>query len=135
MLALQSIGYTPKNGDVVVLSTPTFRDGTPIVKRVIATGGQRLDIDYDAGVVYVDGVELEEDYLGEVMRRPTFDHYDYPVTVPEGHIFVMGDTRNNSSDSRYVEPCQSIGMVDQRCVMGRALCILFPFSRFGGVPG
>lgn len=135
MLVLQSVGYTPKNGDVVVLSTPTFRGGAPLVKRIIATGGQRLDIDYDAGVVYVDGVALEEDYLGETMRKPSFDHYDYPLTVPEGCVFVMGDNRNNSSDSRYDEFAQSIGMVDQRRVLGRAVWILFPFSRFGGVPG
>lgn len=136
MLVLQSVGYAPKSGDVVVLSTPTFRDGAALVKRVIATGGQRLDIDYGTGKVYVDGVELEEDYLGEKMREPSFvDHYDYPITVPEGCVFVMGDNRNNSSDSRYTSPSQSIGMVDQRRVLGRVLWILFPFDHFGGIAG
>lgn len=135
MLVLQSVGYSPKSGDVVVLSTPTFRGGAALVKRVIATGGQRLDIDYDAGVVYVDGVALEENYLGETMRRPSFDHYDYPITVPEGCVFVMGDNRNNSSDSRCDGFPERIGMVDQRRVLGRVCWIIFPFSRFGGIAG
>lgn len=133
MLVLQSVGYTPKNGDVVVLSTPSFRGGAALVKRVIATGGQRLDIDYGTGKVYVDGVELEEDYLGEQMKKPSFDNNDYPITVPEGCVFVMGDNRNNSSDSRYVGYGESIGMVDQRRVLGKVSWILFPFSRFGGI--
>lgn len=130
MLILQSIGYTPKGGDVVVLTPPTFRGGAAIVKRVIATGGQTVDIDYDTGTVYVDGQALEEPYLGEAMR-PAHDQFwdQYPVTVPEGRVFVLGDNRNASSDSRVPD----IGMVDQRAVLGRALWILLPFQDFGGI--
>ena len=130
MLVLQSIGYTPKGGDVVVLAPPTFRGGTPIVKRVIATGGQSVAIDYATGTVYVDGVALEEGYLGEAMR-PASDQYgtQYPVTVPEGRVFVLGDNRNASSDSRVPD----IGMVDQRAILGRVMWILMPFRDFGGI--
>lgn len=130
MLLLQSIGYTPRNDDVVVLAPSTFRNGTPIVKRVIATGGQTVDVDYDAGTVTVDGEELAEPYLGEPMRA-VYDQFidQYPVTVPEGCVFVMGDNRNASSDSRVPD----IGMVDQRCVLGRAIWIVLPFGRFGGI--
>ncbi len=93
MLVLQSLGYTPKNGDVVVLAPITFRHGTPIVKRVIATGGQEVDVDYDTGVVTVDGVALEEDYLGEPMR-PVMDQFagQYPITVPQGRLLSWGTT-------------------------------------------
>lgn len=133
LIFVWALGYEPKQGDIVVLTQEHYQEDS-IIKRVIATGGQRLDIDYDAGTVYVDGVKLEEDYLGEKMREPSFvDHYDYPITVPEGCVFVMGDNRNNSSDSRYTSPAQSIGMVDQRRVLGRVLWILYPFDRFGGV--
>ena len=130
MLILQSVGYTPRNGDVVVLTPQSFRDGTPIVKRVIATGGQKVAIDYTTGTVYVDGAALTENYLGERMKPAADQFWDqYPVTVPEGHIFVLGDNRNASSDSRVPD----IGMVDQRCVLGRALWILLPFRDFGEI--
>lgn len=131
MLILQSVGYTPRNGDVVVLTPKSFRGGTPIVKRVIATGGQTVSIDYDTGSVYVDGTALEEPYLGEPMEPPMADQFwaEYPVTVPQGHVFVLGDNRNHSSDSRVPD----IGMVNQRCVLGRAVWILMPFQDFGRI--
>jgi signal peptidase I len=121
-----SLGYTPKQGDIVVLTKTSFQEES-IIKRVIATGGQTVDIDYDAGAVYVDGVALDEDYIKEEMwdiwGGEGLDH----VTVPEGCIYVMGDNRNNSSDSRRLE----IGIVDARCVIGRAVVVLFPFSDMG----
>lgn len=130
MLILQSVGYTPRGGDVVVLTPKNFRGGTPIVKRVIATEGQTVSIDYAASTVYVDGKALEEPYLGESMT-PMPDQFEgeYPVTVPQGHVFVLGDNRNHSSDSRVPD----IGMVDQRCVLGRAVWILMPFQDFGRI--
>lgn len=128
MLLLQSIAYTPKAGDIVVLSEQSFEEGTPIVKRVIATAGQIVDIDYDAGTVYVDGVALDEPYLGEPMREPTWTTTSQHFEVPEGSIFVLGDNRNNSTDSR--DP--RVGMVDTRCVLGRAIWRLIPF---GGIEG
>ncbi len=135
MLILQSIGYTPKSGDVVVLTPEAFRDGTPIVKRVVATAGQQVDVAYDpdtgVGTVYVDGEKFPDSYLGEDMRDQVRDQFrdQYPVTVPQGHIFVLGDNRNHSSDSRVY----GIGMVDSRRILGRALWILLPFQDFGGI--
>ncbi len=128
MLLLQSIGYSPEAGDIVVLSEQSFEEGTPIVKRVIATEGQTVDLDYASGTVYVDGVVLDEPYLGEPMREPTWATNGRHFDVPEGHIFVLGDNRNNSTDSR--DP--RVGMVDKRCVLGRAVWRLIPFGGIGG---
>lgn len=128
MLLLQSAGYQPRSGDVVVLTKAFDMVTDPIVKRVIAVGGQQVDIDYDANTVAVDGRVLNEPYLGEEMLPPGYEHIDH-ISVPENCIFVMGDNRNHSSDSRYV----SLGVIDQRYVLGRALCILFPLEHFGPI--
>ena len=106
-------------GDIVVLRKENFYY-EPIVKRIIAVGGQTVDIDYSTGSVYVDGKLLEEDYINE----PTFDDegMEFPVTVDEGCIFVMGDNRNASDDSRNPR----LGIVDERYVLGRAVFLLFP---------
>lgn len=139
-MLIQRIGYIPGQGDIVVLKKDGFPyedDSEAIVKRVIAVAGQEVEIDYDANAVYVDGVALEEDYLN-------FDNVgveqfgdDYMVerdgmvyssfVVPEGCIFVMGDNRNGSTDSRYA----ALGMVDTRYVLGKAVCVFFPFARAG----
>ena len=107
-------------GDIVIIQRESFRDGEPIVKRIIATEGQTVDIDFDAGVVYVDGAALEEDYI----RQPTYleEGLEFPVTVAEGCVFVMGDNRNDSDDSRDPE----LGPVDTRQILGRAVFLLFP---------
>jgi len=123
-----SLGYTPKAGDIVVLTQPSYQKDS-IVKRVIATGGQTVRIDYNTATVYVDGVPLEEDYIKERMRVPSFGLGNYDLTVPEGSIFVMGDNRNKSADSRY----PIIGLIDERCVIGRALCVIFPFRDIRGL--
>ena len=137
ILILQSIGYTPKQGDIIVLNkyTSPVLEGKAIVKRCIAVGGQTVDIDFSEGVVYVDGEALEEDYI----REPTYtaEGTELPLTVPEGSIFVMGDNRNGSSDSRDYR----LGTVDTRYVIGKAAFLLFPgldydtekrnFSRIG----
>ena len=108
-------GY--EQGEIVILQRDDFYCGEPIVKRVIATEGQTVDIDFDAGVVYVDGTALEEPYT----REPTWtqEGTEFPLTVPEGCIFVMGDNRNDSDDSRD----SALGPVDTRCVLGRALLL------------
>lgn len=130
MLLLQSIGYTPRQGDIVVLTKPFSSVTGPIVKRVIATGGQSVKIDYDKGLVYVDGVALDEPYLVEAMRLPNNpSEQTLTAEVPEGHVFVMGDNRNGSSDSRNV----FLGTVDERYILGHALFVLLPFQNFGSI--
>lgn len=116
-----------EQGDVVVLNVPYYweRDRSLIVKRVIATEGQTIDIDYENSVVYVDGVALQEDHIKEQELRRIWDgdaELELPATVPEGHIFVLGDNRNNSSDSRFAP----VGMIDERCVLGKAWVIAIP---------
>lgn len=120
MLVLNSMLYHDyKYGDVVVLRKDSFL-AEPIVKRVIATAGQTVDIDFDSGTVYVDGAPLQEDYINEL----TFleEGTEFPLTVPENHIFVMGDNRNRSSDSRD----SNLGTIDTRYVIGRAAALAFP---------
>ena len=129
LLLLRSVGYTPAQGDIVVLRKQSFM-AEPIVKRVIATAGQHVVVDYADHAVYVDGVALNEPYINEVMNdpfSPTMTVLD--VTVPEGFIYVMGDNRNHSADSRH----QLLGVVDTRYVLGQAVWIVFPFSHFGAV--
>ncbi len=110
-------------GDIVVLTKREF-SREPIVKRVIATEGQTVDINFYTGEVWVDDVLLDEPYINE----PTVRQLDvsFPVTIPEGCIFVMGDNRNKSTDSR----ASTIGFVDTRCVLGKAVNIIWPVSRF-----
>ena len=127
-------GYEP--GDIVVLRKESFLP-TPIVKRVIATEGQVVDNDLGPGVVYVDGQRLHEDYVNE----PTFtpEGMEFPLTVPEGSVFVMGDNRNNSTDSR----SDRLGTIDQRYIIGRAVFLAVPgpdagtgirdYGRIGGI--
>ena len=130
LLFLQCAGYEPEQGDVVVLHKSFSVTSEPIVKRVIATGGQSVHIDYSTSTVYVDGEALEEPYLGEPMLQPgseSMQQTDWDI--PEGSVFVMGDNRNNSSDSRV----DSLGAVDNDYVLGKALVVLFPFSHFGSI--
>ena len=109
-----------KYGDIVILRKTGVFDNEPIVKRVIAVEGQTVDIDFAEGIVYVDGEALEEDYI----REPTYtaEGTEFPLTVPEGSIFVMGDNRNGSSDSRDYR----LGTVDTRYVIGKAAFLIFP---------
>lgn len=118
-ILVSNMFYTPKQGDVLVLRKAEFGN-EPLVKRVIATEGQTVTIDFNEGIVSVDGVPLEEDYVLEPTHR-RIDFGDF-VTVPEGCIFVMGDNRNGSTDSRD----ERIGCVDTRLVMGKALYLIIP---------
>jgi signal peptidase I len=120
LLVLNSMLYDDyKYGDIVVLRKDTFMQD-PIVKRVIATEGQKVDIDFANGYVYVDDVLLGEDYINEL----TFleEGTEFPLTVPENSVFVMGDNRNHSSDSRD----SRLGTVDTRYVIGKAVFLAFP---------
>ena len=109
-----------EQGDIVVASMERFKDGEPIVKRVVATEGQTVDIDFRAGIVYVDGVALEEEYT----YTPTHlsEGMEFPLVVEEGCLFLMGDNRGDSRDSRAPE----IGLVDEREILGRAVFLLMP---------
>ena len=125
-LVVSKLFYEPKYGDIVVLRKLSFKDDA-IIKRVIATEGQTVDIDFDKGIVYVDGTALDEPYVNELVSDP--EDFTDPVTVPEGCVFVMGDNRNHSTDSRY----SKIGCVDTRLILGKAYLRLMPFSKFGGL--
>ena len=132
LLAVWSLGYEPEQGDIVVLNKTTVEHlgGVAIVKRVIATGGQTVDIDYATNSVYVDGERLDEPYIKEVMQDVTLtDPYraQTHIEVPEGSIFVMGDNRNNSDDSRD----DRIGCIDEDYVLGKVFFSIFPFDTFG----
>lgn len=121
LLVVNSMLYHDyKYGDIVILRKNGVFDDDPIVKRVIAVEGQTVDIDFAEGIVYVDGEALEEDYI----REPTYtaEGTEFPLTVPEGSIFVMGDNRNGSSDSRDYR----LGTVDTRYVIGKAAFLFFP---------
>ena len=137
LLVLNSMlcgGYEP--GNIVVLRKESFLP-TPIVKRVIATAGQAVDIDFGSGVVYVDGRRLHEDYINELTF--TAEGTEFPLTVPEGCVFVMGDNRNHSTDSRSAQ----LGTIDQRYIIGRAVFLALPgpdavtgvrdYGRIGGI--
>lgn len=128
LLLVWSLGYTPKQGDIVVLTQESYQEDS-IVKRVIATEGQRVDVDYASGTVRVDGELIREDYIKEQMLLPSWGEGINHVTVPEGCIFVMGDNRNQSADSRF----PAIGIVDTRCVIGHGLVVLFPFNHWKGL--
>lgn len=123
-LIISNLNYTPKTGDIVVI----YIEGQnkPYIKRVIATEGQTVKIDFEKWEVYVDGVLLEEDY---VWRRDGDMHYaafyDGEFTVPEGQVYVMGDNRNDSTDSRV------LGCMDEHNIIGRVIVRLAP--NFGTV--
>ena len=115
-----------KNGDIVIVNNDNPALEKVIVKRVIATEGQTVDIDFDSGEVKVDGKVLQEDYINNLTLLDEGGH-NYPVTVPENCVFVMGDNRMNSTDSR----SPLVGFVPEDEILGKVSLRIFPFSRFG----
>ncbi len=120
-VAISGITTEVERGDIVVVTQPWERN-VPIIKRVIALGGDTVDIDFEKNKVYINGREIYEPYILE----PTRVSYDveFPITVDEGKVFVMGDNRNVSLDSR----SSKIGLIDENYILGKALIRLFPSS-------
>lgn len=138
LLLLSNLIYpNPEVGDIVVVSKQSYDNGSPIVKRVIASEGQIVDIDFVNGIVYVDGLPLQEKYVNTATNLQ--EGMSFPLLVEKGCYFVMGDNRNNSRDSRSPD----IGQVDRREILGKAILLMVPgtnggkrtrdFSRIGAV--
>lgn len=140
-LIVSDIFFDPKPRDIVIIQSEKahlFADESEtevietdglnkrIVKRVIATEGQTVDIDFELGEVYIDGEKLYESYIAELTTRDE-GAFDYPVTIPEGYLFVMGDNRMWSKDSRHPE----VGLVKEDDVSGHVILRIAPFEKFG----
>lgn len=125
-LIVTKLMYKPQQGDIIILRPPMHKN-TPFVKRIIALPGQTVDIDFKKHKVLVDGVELKEPYINE----PTVQRGDvkFPVVVPENTVFVLGDNRNNSRDSRYSD----VGMVPYKSIIGKAVFRIWPLNNFGSI--
>ena len=129
LLLLGNVFYQePEYGDIVVISKESFDHGTPIVKRVIATEGQTVDIDFVNGIVYVDDVALNEPYINSLTTMNEGNHF--PLTVEDDCVFVLGDNRGVSRDSR--DPV--IGQVDKREILGKAIFLMVPGTSHGYLP-
>ena len=121
LLLVNNLFYAePKQGDIVVFSKDSFKGGEPIIKRLIATEGQWVDIDFEAGIVYVNGNPLDEPYVNTPTNLE--EGVSFPLMVEEGCVFVLGDNRNSSKDSRSPE----IGQIDKREILGKAIFLFIP---------
>ena len=120
-LAVKAINTSINRGDIVIVTQPN-EINEPLVKRVIAVGGDTIDIDFKKGEVKVNNKILDEPYIADYTNRR--GDFSGPITIPEGYVFVMGDNRNDSLDSRF----NSVGLIDERYVLGVAEFRLYPFD-------
>lgn len=140
-LIISELGYTPQQGDVVIINARKSYQldsaqqvveseglNKLIVKRIIALGGQKVDIDFNTGTVMVDDQVLQEGYINTLTTRDE-GGMQFPVVVPEGYVFVLGDNRDISKDSRH----PNVGFVPESEIMGKALLRVFPLDKFGKV--
>ena len=125
-ILISNFMYTPEKGDIIVTDNNNGYK-KPLIKRVIATGGDTIKVDYENGVVYLNGNLLNEDYIMEHMNTVPADALE--ITVPDGCLFVMGDNRNHSRDSRD----DAIGVINQKDILGKAVFRISPFSDLGKV--
>ncbi|MBQ5398845.1 MAG: signal peptidase I [Ruminococcus sp.] len=121
-VVITNIVSTPENGDIVIISHGAEYE-KPLVKRVIATQGQKLSIDFDKNTVTVDGKVLSEPYI---RGKTTMEDGEIPSVIPKGKVFVMGDNREESSDSRGTR----IGLIDEKNIIGKVRCVVYPFNEF-----
>ncbi len=122
-LTVKAINTEINRGDIVVITQPNDLN-EPLIKRVIAIGGDTLDIDFVTGRVEVNGEVIDEPYIMEQTRNK--GDFDKPIRIPEGYVFVMGDNRNNSLDSRF----DSIGIIDERYILGVVNARMYPFGEW-----
>ena len=145
-LFMTDLFYTPERGDIVIIdndASHTFDENGNLVegqglstvttekrliKRIIAVGGETLDINFDDGTVTIDGTVLDEPYINNLTLNDA-GAFSYPITIPDGYYFVMGDNRQHSSDSRY----PMVGLVAKDQIMGKAILRFAPISKFGGI--
>lgn len=123
-LVVWRLGYQPQRGDIIVLQQAGKK---PYIKRIIAVEGDTVDIDFNLHTVKVNGEILDENYILEPIARS--GDMIFPLTVDKDCVFVLGDNRNNSTDSRF----SSVGQVMDEDIMGKATIRLFPFTDFGSV--
>lgn len=141
MIFTLNVGYTPARGDVVTINNKTAalldENGNVtekaaldcmITKRIVAVGGDTIDFDFENGTVTVNGEVLEEKYISEPTTRDE-GAFQYPLTIPEGYVFVLGDNRNISKDSRH----EDIGLVPADEIAGKVIFKIYPFGDFGGI--
>ncbi len=126
LVLLSNFNYTPQDRDIVVISHGA-EYSEPIIKRVIATEGQTLQLDFENNRIIVDGIVYDEPYINKTTFGGRSTDYEIPEVIPEGKVFVMGDNREVSLDSR----SSKIGLIDVECIIGKAQVVLFPFGDFG----